>query len=270
VQAMRGQVRVNSKLEKGTTFRVTLPRAGSAWGTTVDEQAWLAATDSRHLLRIAASSNCVSERKFRVFACACVRNTLPFVIGDDAFIVMEACERIADNWRAGTGELQEAYKRVRHHHNGIENMNWYLVVAFGTAGQPEAHIAATLARDGWDRFQADTSGYADMESQTTLVRDIFGNPFHPIDFTAWRTDTALSLARQMYDSRDFGAMPILADALHDAGCDNEVVLSHCREPNQVHFRGCWVVDGVLGLAWSHIGTILPSLALHKIAQTTVK
>ncbi|AMV29935.1 Sensor histidine kinase YycG [Gemmata sp. SH-PL17] len=30
VQAMRGQVRVNSKLGKGTTFRVTLPRAGSA------------------------------------------------------------------------------------------------------------------------------------------------------------------------------------------------------------------------------------------------
>lgn len=51
----------------------------------------------------------------------------------------------------------------------------------------------------------------------------------------------------MYNSRDFGAMPILADALQDAGCDNEEVLSHCRDAGATHFRGCWVVDGVLGL-----------------------
>jgi hypothetical protein len=50
----------------------------------------------------------------------------------------------------------------------------------------------------------------------------------------------------MYDSRDFGAMPILADALQDAGCDNDEVLNHCRnKPAVEHFRGCWVVDGVL-------------------------
>lgn len=62
----------------------------------------------------------------------------------------------------------------------------------------------------------------------------------------WRTDTAVALARQMYDSRDFGAMPILADALQDAGCDGEDILSHCRDPKQVHVRGCWVVELVLG------------------------
>jgi hypothetical protein len=77
------------------------------------------------------------------------------------------------------------------------------------------------------------------------VRDIFGNPFRPAAFSPeWRTDTAVSLARQMYDSRDFGSMPILADALQDAGCDNEDVLNHCRAGG-VHVRGCWVVDLVL-------------------------
>jgi len=50
----------------------------------------------------------------------------------------------------------------------------------------------------------------------------------------------------MYESRDFSAMPILANALQDAGCDNEEVLNHCRDANQVHVRGCWVVDLVLG------------------------
>ena len=62
---------------------------------------------------------------------------------------------------------------------------------------------------------------------------------------AWRTDTALSLARQMYESRDFSAMPILADALQDAGCDSDDILNHCRGPGP-HVRGCWVVDLVLG------------------------
>jgi hypothetical protein len=79
-----------------------------------------------------------------------------------------------------------------------------------------------------------------------FVRDIFGNPFRPATFNpAWRTDTAVALARQMYDSRDFGAMPILADALQDAGCGDEQVLAHCRGAGP-HVRGCWVVDLVLG------------------------
>jgi hypothetical protein len=80
-----------------------------------------------------------------------------------------------------------------------------------------------------------------------LIRDVSGNPFRPVEFgPEWRTDTAVLLARQMYASRDFSAMPILADALQDAGCDNETILSHCRDVNRVHVRGCWVVDLVLG------------------------
>ncbi|MBY0458861.1 MAG: hypothetical protein K2V38_16105 [Gemmataceae bacterium] len=80
------------------------------------------------------------------------------------------------------------------------------------------------------------------------MRDIFPNPFRPIAFAPeWRTDTATAIARQMYESRDFSAMPILADALQDAGCDNADILNHCRDANQVHVRGCWVVDLVLGM-----------------------
>ncbi len=82
-----------------------------------------------------------------------------------------------------------------------------------------------------------------------LLRDIFGNPFRPVAFAPeWRTDTAVALARTMYESREFGAMPILADALQDAGCDNPNILSHCRDAAQVHVRGCWVVDLVLNKA----------------------
>jgi hypothetical protein len=79
-----------------------------------------------------------------------------------------------------------------------------------------------------------------------LIREVFGNPFRSVTLSpSWRTDTAVSLARQMYGARDFSAMPILADALQDAGCDSDDVLNHCRGPGP-HVRGCWVCDLVLG------------------------
>ena len=92
---------------------------------------------------------------------------------------------------------------------------------------------------------SDLSANSEFDS-VPILRDIFGNPFRPVSFApAWRTDTAVSLARQMYESRDFSAMPILADALQDAGCTDEEVLGHCRGPGP-HVRGCWVVDLLLG------------------------
>ncbi len=78
-----------------------------------------------------------------------------------------------------------------------------------------------------------------------LLREVHGNPFRHVPFSpAWRTDTAVTLARQMYEAREFSAMPILADALQDAGCDDEDVLDHCRGGGP-HARGCWVLDRVL-------------------------
>jgi hypothetical protein len=78
-----------------------------------------------------------------------------------------------------------------------------------------------------------------------LIHDVIGNPFRPAALDpAWRTETVLALATGIYEDRAFDRMPILADALQDAGCDNEDVLGHCRGPGP-HVRGCWVVDLVL-------------------------
>ncbi|MBN9517038.1 hypothetical protein J0H58_00740 [bacterium] len=62
---------------------------------------------------------------------------------------------------------------------------------------------------------------------------------------SWRTEAVVGLARGMYESRDFAPMPVLADALEDAGCDQPDILAHCRG-DRPHVRGCWVVDLVLG------------------------
>ncbi len=87
----------------------------------------------------------------------------------------------------------------------------------------------------------------ELASQCGIVRDIFGDPFRPVDFSPeWRTETTVLMARGMYESRDFSGMPILADALQEAGCDSEEVLNHCRDANTAHVRGCWVIDSLLG------------------------
>ncbi|MBP3961028.1 hypothetical protein J8F10_37890 [Gemmata sp. G18] len=88
----------------------------------------------------------------------------------------------------------------------------------------------------------------DVESpfQIALLHDIFGNPFHPVSLDpSWLTSTVVALAEGIYQGRTFDRMPILADALQDAGCDNDDILTHCRDVGS-HVRGCWVVDLILG------------------------
>ena len=78
-----------------------------------------------------------------------------------------------------------------------------------------------------------------------LLRDIFGNPFRPVAFDPrWRSADAVGLARGIYEDRAFDRLPLLADALMDAGCDDDQVISHCRSEGP-HVRGCWVLDLVL-------------------------
>jgi hypothetical protein len=111
-----------------------------------------------------------------------------------------------------------------------------VLVHLSMLGQGFPAIAALV-----DRFFPE-----DWAAGCDLLREVFGNPFRPVPFSpAWRTDTAVSLARQAYEGRDFALLPILADALQDAGCASPEVLDHCHGSGP-HVRGCWVVDLVLG------------------------
>jgi hypothetical protein len=62
---------------------------------------------------------------------------------------------------------------------------------------------------------------------------------------SWLTPAVASIARRAYEERDFEALPVLADALEDAGCTSEGLLAHCRAGGE-HVRGCWAVDLLLG------------------------
>ncbi|MBY0528517.1 MAG: hypothetical protein K2R98_34320 [Gemmataceae bacterium] len=79
-----------------------------------------------------------------------------------------------------------------------------------------------------------------------MTRDIFVNPFRPVTLiSSWLTPTVTRLGETIYAERTFDLLPILADALEDAGCSDADILNHCRQPGE-HVRGCWVVDLLLG------------------------
>src|SRR5262249_4150650 len=86
---------------------------------------------------------------------------------------------------------------------------------------------------------------AETGAQAALVRDIFRCAFRPVPVVpGWLTTTSVAVAESISDVRAFHRLPILADALEDAACDNADILNHCRQQG-VHVRGCWVVDLVL-------------------------
>ena len=82
-----------------------------------------------------------------------------------------------------------------------------------------------------------------------LVREIFGNPSRPVhveeSWLRWNDGCVVKLARGIYDGQRWLDLPILADALLDAGCDDEELLAHCRS-TEGHTRGCWALDLLLG------------------------
>lgn len=85
-------------------------------------------------------------------------------------------------------------------------------------------------------------------SIANLLRDIFGNSFRPLvldpSWLTWQDGTVIKLAQGIYEERAFDCMPVLADALEEAGCTEGEVLAHCRQPG-THVRGCWGVDLLL-------------------------
>jgi hypothetical protein len=196
-------------------------------------------------------------RKLRLFSVACCRQLEPWIDEPLLLEAIERAERLADGelsdatinkWRQKVNRLGD--ERRRKSRNAwtpqlsvfddvrfVCHENQYF--GFVDCWRTLVYHGKVFGR----KFVKAGPGLAHA-----LLLDVFGNPFRPVEFDKqWRTDTAVSLARGMYDTRDFGAMPILADALQDAGCDNDDVLDHCRGSGP-HVRGCWVVDLVLGKA----------------------
>jgi hypothetical protein len=204
------------------------------------EADWLTGDDPTPML-ISVRKH-ASGRKLRLFACGCCRQNHAFMalVGADA--IVEAAEQWADG-KAARGKLAGAFETLDLSPASPEFDRSRSAMELGFCSE-DAYLAVTYTV----AWATDEEPVTDQRLAHQL-RDIFGNPFRPVTFpVSWRTDTTVTIARQMYESRNFSAMPILADALQDAGCDDEHILTHCRDTSLTHVRGCWVVDLVLGKA----------------------
>jgi hypothetical protein len=224
----------------------------------MNEAEWLAwATDPELLLKLLPTMFEVSNRKLRLFAVACCRRAMtttnvrprtePFVDVAERFADGEAT--ITDLQTVGCNPASVEDRRTNSalHHACMNAAEVEFGVVMADCAALNAAWGATHAKTLMpDNGMSEGRLVGEQAVQCSILRDIFGNPFHPISFSPqWRTDTTVMLARQMYESRDFSTMPILADALQDAGCDNDDILNHCRDESLPHIRGCWVVDLVL-------------------------
>jgi hypothetical protein len=188
----------------------------------------------------------LSRRRAALFAAACARATP----GADRQRRLLGAAETAE-WAADTGE----WAQVAEYRHAAE-------AACGKVRQGSpAHLwalaAARLAGEGVARDWPDVPAYllraaapgaaaALRRTYLGLLRDVAGNPFRPVTADpAWLTSTVRTLAAGIYADRAFDRLPILADALQDAGCEAADILDHCHAGGP-HVRGCWVVDLLLG------------------------
>ncbi len=219
----------------------------------------------------------LSPRRLRLLAAGFCR-AVPQLADFQHFLsILDTIERFADGLaraheletvrqksRATALESYERYaeKSTNHHDPGqqewLESQYAWAVAFAATTPVPTAEVGervmmvATgsrvvgLLRESSPEVSNATEAETHLSRFRGVVWDIAGDPFaQPLVERDWRTETAIAMARQMYEANDFSAMPILADALQDAGCDDDAILNHCRDTGIAHYRGCWVIDQLL-------------------------
>jgi hypothetical protein len=268
---------------------------GGEKGPLMTRNEWLACTDPDQLLDDLAGN--VSERKLRLFACACCRRIEP-LLPEGSRQTVEVAEKYADGLvdesvleayrvqaRAVTWAAIEAVQGAWAGQLAQASANWVVVWASCAAEEAaERHLAPvkpewapyetvppvspalraaraaawawTVAREQgiWPRnARADEDEFAyptEEARQCEMLRDLLGNRIYPVsiqrDWLLWHDGLVGRMAEQIALEQRFEDLPILADALSDAGCDDTVLLDHCRS-GRLHTRGCWALDLLRGL-----------------------
>jgi hypothetical protein len=170
----------------------------------------------------------MTERQMRLVGCACCRQKWG-ALPDTCRTAVEVAERYADG-ESDTGELASAYLKCS-----------------GRMNRTARECSYVARQTAWEATRA--TRVAKSAARCLIIRDILGNPFRPArvagSWLRWNDGTIPKIAQGIYEDRAFDRLPILHDALLDAGCDDEDILSHCRGAGP-HVRGCWVIDAILG------------------------
>jgi hypothetical protein len=227
------------------------------------EEQWVATSDPQAMLQHMRGHG--SDRKFRLFACACCRRIWDlFPDPANRHLVAVVEDHPDGNYRhnffgeapaqgvAPAPALQAAAlaSSARERESGDKTAYWaakYLGRGFYKMSAAESAVSVAL-RASASLGAAPEQQSLERRHQADLIRCIFGGRWRPAaldpGWLAWNDSTARRIAEGIYDERAFDRLPILADALEDAGCNDAVLLTHLRGPGP-HVRGCWAVDLIL-------------------------
>ncbi len=221
------------------------------------EAEWLACTDPQPMLKYAREK--VSDRKLRLLAVACCRR-FPLLLAESKEAA-DVAERLADGNADGM-ELNAARIAAMSFDDGDETVFTSVAVTAtdaweaiegaisGVVAHAVSSIEASLeamgpSAESW-LGSPEVAAAKERASIADLVREILPNPFEQVAINSvWLSSSVVDLRQHIYRVRSFDRLPLLADALEDAGCTDAAILSHCRGPGP-HVRGCWVVDLLLG------------------------
>ena len=201
------------------------------------EQDWLACTDPAGVFDHLRGR--ASDRKLRLLACACVRRLWPLVYDERGRQAVAAVEQFSDGDMTAEGLSLARQAALKALADSPES--W-------PTARPLAE--AVLALTDADVMKAARAGVALLQlTHRHFFHEVFGNPFRPVAvdpaWLAWGGGAVRRLAQGIYEERAFDDLPVLADALEEAGCDQPDLLAHLRGPGP-HVRGCWAVDLLLG------------------------
>ncbi len=189
-----------------------------------------------------------SNRKLRLYACGTCRRFWGLLRDKRSRRAVEVAEQYADGLasyaklKAGQGLARAVWQELAVDH-------WD--APWGTpefwARQTAAQAAAAAGREAWQAAWAVADEHQGGHPDT--LREVFGNPFRPVSLApawlAWEGGTVVKVAQAIYETRAFARLPVLADALEEAGCADGQLLEHLRGPGP-HVRGCWALDLLLG------------------------
>lgn len=198
------------------------------------EQEWLKCDDIDMMMAIVGRDD--NKRRYYLFSCACCR-LLEYKLPPKRRDVISIIESFADGI-ATTAQVQ----KMRDHVHGDMVGNRAYPYAFWHLVNIDMEPWQTAAQVWWHVID----GRHDRRPKLAVIQNMFRDIFNPY----WQktslpiNDTIRNLALTAYTSGDYKIMPIISDALEDAGCTDQKVLEHCRD-YAYHARGCWVLDEIL-------------------------
>jgi hypothetical protein len=230
----------------------------------VTEAEWLACADPFRMLRLLHPRS-VSARQYRLFGAACCRRAWLVRTDTRCRDAAAALERFADGPgegadRTALAEVWGVERPANGTSGGQVSQDLAIRCIYAAAQPPNAWWTAHWTAEAWLECagaEGDAARGREAAVVAHLLRDIIANPFGPSPplptaVLAWNDRLVPRLAQTIYDDRkmpegtlDTGRLAILADALLDAGCEDEELLAHLRSVGP-HVRGCWAVDLILG------------------------